>query len=242
MTTPAKIVNLDALGYALVTESGLGIAQAEKSLTGNGSSVELTAGLANRTKLYVKVLDGEGDVYVGDDNVSTSTGYLMKAKDELWLDVGPDVAVHAIAGASDSKVRVLETSQGTYTYPAQSAGHPSKVVNLDTHGHAAVTQAGSSVKAAAVSVDSTTTRKTLTAGLANRRKLYIKLIGDDVNGQRFIYVAEFPSLGPGPPHTSEGYPVWARYEAVLEVGAQNELYAIMSATGDALDVRVLEIG
>lgn len=241
MTTPAKIVNVDALGYALVTEAGLGIAQAEKSLTGNGSSVELTAGLTNRTKLYVKVLDGEGDVYVGDDSVSTTTGYLMKAKDELWLDVGPDVAVHAIAGASNSKVRVLETSQGTYTYPSQSAGHPSKAVNLDSNGYAAVTQAGSSVKSAAVSVNSTTTKKELTAGLANRRKLYIKLIGDDVAGQRFLYVGPDDISVGDDPHDSKGMPVWARYELIVDVGPGNTVYALKSGGEPALDTRVLEI-
>ena len=60
----------------------------------------------------IKVLSGEGDVYIGPNIVTTTSGYLMKANDELWLDVGPDDKLYALVNkrvtGDPVDVRVLE--------------------------------------------------------------------------------------------------------------------------------------
>ena len=245
MPSPSKIVNIDALGYTLTTEAAGGVAQDEITLSASGAAVELTAGLTKRRRLFIKVLSGEGDVFIGPSGVTTSNGYLLEANDEMWLEVGPSAAVYGRAGATASKVRVLEISSGGTSAPTAGSGTPAKIVNIDDGGYAGTTQAGGTIDTAQIDVNKTDTsnRVLLTAGVANRRKMYIKVMGDDVADQRYIYVAGSNVKGGGITG-SIGIPIWARYELVLDVGPSDALYALVnkSVSGDPLDVRVLEIG
>lgn len=122
---------------------------------------------------------------------------------------------------------------------------PSKRLNLDPLGYAKVTEAGSSVKQASILVDGTENedKVELTAGLENRRWLIIKFEGPIDVVTRFIFVGgDDIELGNNPPGTAKGLPVWARFEVVLPATRDVPIYALMSATGDGIPVRVMEIG
>jgi len=68
-----------------------------------------TAALAARTKLFIKSVSGNPDIYIGPSGVTSTTGYLLRAKEEIWLEVTPGAAVYARAALSSADVRVLET-------------------------------------------------------------------------------------------------------------------------------------
>ncbi len=74
------------------------------------TAVELTAGLARRRKIYIKTISTSNTLYVGGAGVTTSNGYPIREKEELWLDVTPGAAVYGIMAspAFSANVRVLE--------------------------------------------------------------------------------------------------------------------------------------
>ncbi|MEW5884556.1 MAG: hypothetical protein AB1725_10085 [Armatimonadota bacterium] len=176
--------------------------------------------------------------------VDDTNGFGLDEFEELWLTLGPDVEVWGYA-ASGSKVCVCETAAGAPGTAPEGQGGPSKVINIDTLGYMLATEAGSSVKQASILVDGTENedKVELTAGLANRRWLIIKFEGPIDVTTRFIFVGgENIELGNGPPVTAKGLPVWARFEVVLPATPGVPIYALMSAAGDGIPVRVMEIG
>lgn len=244
MSTPSKRLNLDSLGYAKVTEAGVGFAGGQVEWESTGA-IQISRLLTNRNTLYLKVMEGSSRVYIGwDDGVDDTNGFGLDEFEELWLTLGPDVEVWGYA-ASGSKVCVCETAAGAPRTAPEGQGGPSKVINIDTLGYMPATEAGSSVKQASILVDGTENedKVELTAGLASRRWLIIKFEGPIDVTTRFIFVGgENIQLGNSPPNTSIGMPVWPRFELILPVIQGLDIYAILSASGSAIPVRVLEIG
>jgi hypothetical protein len=98
----------DRRSYLLANRSGSSIEHAKVTVTST-AAVELTASLASRTKVFIKSLDGNPDIYLGPSGVSSTTGYLLREKEEEWLDLTPDAAIYAIAASGSADVRVLES-------------------------------------------------------------------------------------------------------------------------------------
>lgn len=244
MSTPSKRLNLDSLGYAKVTEAGVGFTGAQVEWESTGA-IQISRLLTNRNTLYLKVMEGSGRVYIGwDDGVDDTNGFGLDEFEELWLTLGPDIEVWGYA-EEGARVCVCETSAGAPGTAPKGQGGPSKVINIDTLGYMLATEAGSSVKQASILVDGTENedKVELTAGLANRRWLIVKFEGPIDVTTRFIFIGgEDIELGNGPPVTAKGLPVWARFEVVLPATPGVPIYALMSATGDGIPVRVMEIG
>jgi len=106
-TAPAN--ETDRRPYVLSTRVNVAVKAAKVTVTSTTTGVELTASLARRRKVYVKSMDGNPDVYVGGSGVSSANGYLLRPKDELWLDLTPGARLYGIlAGAGSADVRILE--------------------------------------------------------------------------------------------------------------------------------------
>lgn len=82
----------------------------------------------------------------------------------------------------------------------------------------------------------------LTAGLANRRWLIIKCMGDDVNGQSFIWVGGDDVESVSNVTECIGMTAWPRYELVLTATADLPIFAVKKFGGSDVDVRIMEIG
>ncbi len=98
----------DRRSYLLANRSGSSIKHAKVSVT-SSSAIELTASLTSRTKLFIKSLDGNPDIYIGPSGVTSTTGYLIREKEEIWLDLTPDATIYARADSGTADVRVVET-------------------------------------------------------------------------------------------------------------------------------------
>lgn len=74
------------------------------------TAVELTASLPRRRRVYIKNVAATNVLYVGGSGVSTSNGYPIRVKEELWLDVTPGADIYGImsSAAMSANVRVLE--------------------------------------------------------------------------------------------------------------------------------------
>lgn len=105
-TEPAQAT--DRRPYVLANRAGSSVKHAKVTVT-SSSAVELTASLATRTKVFIKSLEGSPDIYLGPSGVSSSTGYLIREKEEEWLDLAPGAPIYAIAASGSADVRVLET-------------------------------------------------------------------------------------------------------------------------------------
>ena len=91
-TAPASAT--DRRPYLLATRANAAVKAAAVSV--GTTAAELTASLARRRKVYVKSLAGNGDVYLGGSGVSTSNGYVLRAKEELWLDLTPGARLYGV--------------------------------------------------------------------------------------------------------------------------------------------------
>lgn len=98
----------DRRSYLLANRSGSSIEHAKVTVTST-AAVELTASITSRTKVFIKSLDGNPDISIGPSGVTTITGYLLREKEEIWLDLTPGAAIYARAASGTADVRVLET-------------------------------------------------------------------------------------------------------------------------------------
>jgi hypothetical protein len=111
MRHPSKVYGVDRTGRVLRRPSPEG-ALASTLLPVGTTAVELTADSGiSRRKLVIRNAKETGDevvIYIGDSNVSTSTGYPLYRRDEIELDVNADAGVYAIAGAPGGVVHIME--------------------------------------------------------------------------------------------------------------------------------------
>lgn len=112
MANQTKAFPIDATGRVLVTEAADSqIASAQ--LTVGDEAVELASGATgmNRRKLLVRnAKTSEIVVYIGDSNVTSSTGFPLYQYDEIELDLDAGAGVYAISasGQENEDVHVLE--------------------------------------------------------------------------------------------------------------------------------------
>jgi hypothetical protein len=64
---------------------------------------------ANRADQMVYLHSGSGTIYLGNSNVTTSTGYRMDNGDKLSMQLGDNEALYAIAAAGTPTVYVMDT-------------------------------------------------------------------------------------------------------------------------------------
>ena len=102
-TAPAAT---DQRPYVLATRANVAVKAANVSVS--STAAELTASLARRRKVYIKNLDENDDVFLGGSGVTTTNGYLLQAKEELWIDLTPDAKIYAIKSGDSADVRILE--------------------------------------------------------------------------------------------------------------------------------------
>jgi len=112
MGQPSKAFPIDPTGRILFTEAAdKEIATA--NITVGTAAVTITTNTTdlNRRKLFIRnKATPEVVVYIGDVNVTTSTGFPLYRNDELELDVDNDAVVKAIrgSGASAGELRIME--------------------------------------------------------------------------------------------------------------------------------------
>ena len=113
----------------------------------------------------------------------------------------------------------------------------SKALSIDEDGRVRISQAAPRIAHAKKTVGGAYVK--LTAGLPNRRKLYIKPVR--TGGDRIRYI----ETGPHNFTLGEGTQVWEAYELVLDVGPDVEIYALRGLnvpTNVDVEVRLIEIG
>jgi len=105
-TAPAS--ETDERPYLIADRANFAVKAA--ALIVSTTAVELTAGLARRRKVYIKNIAPANVLYVGGSGVTTSNGYPIRVKEELWLDATPGAAVYGVMAspALSTNVRVLE--------------------------------------------------------------------------------------------------------------------------------------
>lgn len=110
-TSPSQEV--DRRVYMLGNRACPNVASAKVNVpSGTGNEALLSAGLTDRQKLYVKNLSGNSDIYIGPSGVTSTSGYLIRNKEEIWLDVTEDCEIYAIAASGSSNdVRVFEVAE-----------------------------------------------------------------------------------------------------------------------------------
>ena len=64
---------------------------------------------ANRADQMVYLHSGSGTIYLGNSNVTTSTGYRMDNGDKLSMQLGDNEALYAIAASGTPIVYVMDT-------------------------------------------------------------------------------------------------------------------------------------
>jgi hypothetical protein len=64
---------------------------------------------ANRADQMVYLHSGSGTIYLGNSNVTTSTGYRMDNGDKLSMQLGDNEALYAIAASGTAIVYVMDT-------------------------------------------------------------------------------------------------------------------------------------
>lgn len=113
MGKPSKAWPIDPTGRVWITEAAdKEIATAE--ITVGTTAVTLTTSTSGlmRRKLLIRnsLLEHNVVVYIGDANVTVSSGYPLYQLDELELDVDPSAIVKAIraSGANDGEVTIME--------------------------------------------------------------------------------------------------------------------------------------
>ena len=114
MGKPSKALPIDATGRVLITEAAeKEVATAD--ITVGTTAVTLTTNTPGlkRRKLFMRnqlVQGSEVIVYIGDANVTTSTGFPLYKYDELELDVDSSAVVKAIraSGGNDGDLRIME--------------------------------------------------------------------------------------------------------------------------------------
>jgi hypothetical protein len=112
MGLPSKAYGVDRTGRVLISEAAESEVATKQFTNVGTTAVELKtdAGL-NRRKLLIRNAKATGDevvIYIGDSNVSTSTGYPLYRWDEIELDVNADAGVYAIAAESGGVVHITE--------------------------------------------------------------------------------------------------------------------------------------
>ncbi len=110
MGQASKVFPIDPTGRVLITEAADNEVATAKITVGT-TAITLTTSTTGmrRRKLFVR---NKADVivYIGDANVSISTGFPLYRHDELELDVDSDAVVKAIraSGANDGELRIME--------------------------------------------------------------------------------------------------------------------------------------
>ncbi len=113
MGKPSEAWPIDFAGRVWITEAGeTRIATATISV--GTTAVTLTTGTSDfkRRKLFVRNQRGTSEVvvYIGDGDVTTSSGFPLFGNDEIELDVNDTAVVKAIraSGGSDGEIRIME--------------------------------------------------------------------------------------------------------------------------------------
>jgi len=100
-------IKTDALGRAWVN-AGPNVSQVQGNVTVGATEVALPASaLANRRKIIVQNT-AANDIYVGPTGVLTTTGLRVGKGATLEMEVGPSLALFAIAAGAGNAVRVWE--------------------------------------------------------------------------------------------------------------------------------------
>jgi hypothetical protein len=108
MAIETTYVQRDTNGFAKVTQAaGSSIKSTSVSVGTSAVTALPTSALTNRRRLYIKNVNTE-TFYIGDNNVSTSSGYPVRQYEEVVIDVAA-ITVYAIAAAA-ATVKVLEVS------------------------------------------------------------------------------------------------------------------------------------
>lgn len=113
MGKPSKAWPIDFAGRVWITEAGESRV-ATATITVGTTAVTLTTGVSGfkRRKLFVRNQLGVSEVvvYIGDGDVTTSSGFPLYGNDEIELDVNDSAIVAAIraSGGSDGTVRIME--------------------------------------------------------------------------------------------------------------------------------------
>ncbi len=112
MGKPSKVWPIDPTGRVWITEAAENqIATATISVGTTAVTLTTNTSGLKRRKLLVRNTKGpEVVAYVGDGNVSVSSGYPLFRNDEIELDVDASAVVAAIraSGGADGEVRIVE--------------------------------------------------------------------------------------------------------------------------------------
>lgn len=113
MGKPSKAWPIDFAGRVWITEAGE-TRVATATISVGTTAVTLTTGVSGfkRRKLFVRNQRGTTEVvvYIGNADVSVSSGFPLYGNDEIELDVSDAAVVKAIraSGGSDGEVRIME--------------------------------------------------------------------------------------------------------------------------------------
>ena len=110
----------------------------------------------------------------------------------------------------------------------------SKAFGKGGNGRVGINVAGSAVKHGQVAVGSSEVE--LTAGLANRRYLWIKPVA--TGNERFIYIGESGFSA----DTTQATIVFEKFEMGLPISSVIQVFAVKDDLAGDIDVRVLEVG
>jgi hypothetical protein len=104
---------IDVDGRIEVTEAGESqVATAKIDIGSSATTLATGASGLKRRRLIVRNTKSASEivVYIGDANVTTSTGFPLYQWDEFEMDVDVDAVVKAIRapGAADGEVRIME--------------------------------------------------------------------------------------------------------------------------------------
>jgi hypothetical protein len=106
MAVESTYLQRDGLSFAKVTQAAESSIKSTSVSVGTSAVTALpTTALTNRRRLYIKNVNSE-TFYIGDNNVTTSTGYPVRQYEEVVIDIA-GVTVYAIAAAS-ATAKVLE--------------------------------------------------------------------------------------------------------------------------------------
>ena len=96
---PVKVVDITAPST---------IVNSQKSVTTAGTSVALGSSTTLYSGVRIKALAANvGDIYVGNSSVSSSTGFVLDAGEEVFVEVGDLATIHLDASSNGDGVSYI---------------------------------------------------------------------------------------------------------------------------------------
>lgn len=86
--------------------SSTSLVNGTRTVTSSATAIPATA--ANDRKALILRNNGANEVYLGDANVTTSSGFPLKPGEIIALDVSKEVVVYGITAATSENVRFME--------------------------------------------------------------------------------------------------------------------------------------